>query len=233
MGDIVWLDSDQTPFPLPENALDDPNGLLAAGGDLSPKRLINAYSHGIFPWFEKDQPILWWSPEPRCLIDDEHLHISKSLRKRLNKRDYEIRIDTEFERVIRACAGRRKNSSGTWITEEMIQAYIRLNEIGVAHSFEVWIGEKLAGGLYGVSIGPCFFGESMFSHQTDTSKIAFVHLVKQLTDWGFALIDCQLENPHLGTLGAYPVSREHFLSILRKEVVKSSPISEWIFTWHW
>lgn len=238
MSQIPWLGEDLL-FPPVTQTLEDPEGLLAAGGDLSAERLLLAYSQGIFPWYSEDQPILWWSPEPRCLIDIDSLHISKSMRKALNKKNYTVTIDSAFEAVITACASPRGDTEGTWITKEMIEAYIQLHRQGHAHSFEVWEGEKvgqqgtLIGGLYGISIGRCYFGESMFSNKTNASKIAFVYLVNQLSEWGYQLIDCQLENDHLLSLGAYTVCKNEFLTILNSNVNKNQPNPNWDLNWQW
>lgn len=238
MTKIAWIDKELW-FPPAQEALRDPDGLLAAGGDLSVERLLLAYSSGIFPWYSEGQPILWWSPSPRCLIDKEHLHISKSMRKILNKRQYNVTIDNQFEAVIRSCAQPREYADGTWITEEMIDAYIALHNAGHAHSFEVWDSSstistpELVGGLYGVSIGSCFFGESMFSTRPNTSKIAFIFMVQQLSKWNFKLIDCQLENPHLLSLGAYAIGKRQFLTILESTATMSPPSSTWQSDWHW
>lgn len=197
-------------FPPLEKALDDPNGLLAIGGDLSPQRLIEAYRSGIFPWFNEDEPIFWWSPDPRMVLFPGELKISRSLRKTLHKDCYQIRADTAFTQVMQACAAPRKGQSGTWIHPEMIAAYTALHGMGLAHSVETWIDGELVGGLYGVALGKVFFGESMFSRSTDASKIAFVHLVKQLQYWEFGLIDCQVKTRHLASLGAREISRVSF-----------------------
>ncbi|MEO1963551.1 MAG: leucyl/phenylalanyl-tRNA--protein transferase [Cycloclasticus sp.] len=209
---LPWLDPDDdtTPFPALETALNEPNGLLAAGGSLRPERLLEAYRRGIFPWFEDDQPILWWSPNPRMVLKPSEIHISKSLRKTINKELFSCTIDTCFSEVIRACSKLRDNQDGTWITASMIQAYESLFENGHAHSIEVWSDEVLVGGLYGISIGQVFFGESMFSRKNNASKVAFAFLSEKLSDWGYQLIDAQVQSNHLETLGAYSVSREIF-----------------------
>ncbi len=215
-----WLDpqSDPAQFPDPCYALEEPNGLLAVGGDLSPARLLNAYRQGIFPWYSQEEPILWWSPNPRAILLPEQFHLSRSLRKKLRKRSFRITLDTAFERVIEACSatrtGRDGSQSGTWITEEMKLAYNTLHRIGFAHSVECWQGEELVGGLYGVSMGKVFFGESMFSRCTDASKVAFAHLTEQLRRWDFALIDCQVYSDHLASLGAFEIPRDTFLAML-------------------
>jgi len=205
---IPWLDND-APFPPLASALREPNGLLAAGGDLSPQRLIEAYRRGIFPWFNPGEPILWWSPDPRMVLFPAELKISRSLRKTLNKRAYEIRVDTAFRQVMEACAAPR-DGHGTWITPAMIDAYAELHRQGLAHSIETWVDDQLAGGLYGVSLGKMFYGESMFSRATDASKIAFVHLVRQLQRWDFGLIDCQMKTAHLFSFGAREIPRAEF-----------------------
>jgi leucyl/phenylalanyl-tRNA--protein transferase len=215
-----WLDPDSDPaqFPDPVLALDEPNGLLAVGGDLSPARLLNAYRQGIFPWYSEGEQILWWSPHPRAVLFPEQLKLSRSLQKRLRKRPFRITLDSAFSQVIAACSESRLDKdgsqSGTWITEAMKQAYIELHRIGFAHSVECWEGDELIGGLYGVSMGKVFFGESMFARRTDASKMAFVHLVRQLIDWNFVLIDCQVHTDHLASLGAVDISRDQFLSLL-------------------
>ena len=212
---IPWLTSDLS-FPPPERALIEPNGLLALGGDLSCKRLIQAYSKGIFPWFNQDEPILWWSPDPRMVLFPAELKISRSLRKALQKHDYQISADRSFDQVIAACAAPRRHQGGTWINSSMIKAYRELHRTGHAHSVETWIDGKLAGGLYGVALGRAFFGESMFSRTTNASKIAFVHLVKQLARWRFGIIDCQMKTAHLASLGAREIPRTQFTRIIEE-----------------
>ena len=207
---IPWLESDD-PFPPSNKALHDPNGLLAAGGDLSPARLIDAYSHGIFPWFNADEPILWWSPDPRMVLFPTELKVSRSLKKVIRNRAYEVRLDSAFTQVMHGCAQARHGQSGTWITPVMIEAYTQLHKMGVAHSAETWIDGKLAGGLYGVALGRMFYGESMFTTVSDASKIAFVHLVWQLKRWGFGMIDCQMKTAHLATFGAVEIPRSDFM----------------------
>ena len=204
----------ESPFPPTEQALEYPEGLLAVGGDLSPARLINAYQRGIFPWYSEDQPILWWSPAPRCVIHPDSVHASRSLRRRYNQGRYTLIADQSFSEVIEACAGPRRDHDGTWITTEMKMAYIRLHELGVAHSVEVRVDDELAGGIYGLALGGIFFGESMFSRQVDASKIALVALCRQLQQWGFTLLDCQVSNPHLLSMGAVEISRQEFESYL-------------------
>lgn len=200
----------ESPFPPTDQALDEPQGLLAIGGDLSPARLINAYRQGIFPWYSEEQPILWWSPAPRCVIHPDAVHVSRRLRRRFNQGLYTLTADQAFPEVIRACAEPRQDQEGTWITPDMLMAYIHLHELGIAHSVEVHIDGELAGGIYGLALGRMFFGESMFSKHDDASKIALVALCRQLQQWGFLLLDCQVSNPHLLSMGAEEISREEF-----------------------
>lgn len=208
-----WLNPhDPTDFPDVALALHDPDGLLAVGGDLSIERLLAAYQRGIFPWYSGDQPILWWSPDPRSVLFPNKLHMSRSLRKTLRKQQYKITLDTAFADVIHACSQPREGDPGTWITDEMQQAYIRLHQAGFAHSVECWMNNKLVGGLYGVAIGHVFFGESMFSTRTDASKVAFVFLVRQLQRWQFGLIDCQIQSAHLDQFGAELIPRSEFIT---------------------
>ena len=214
---IPWLGPD-SPFPPLNSALTRPNGLLAVGGNLSPSRLIEAYRCGIFPWFNEGEPVLWWSPDPRMVLFPDELKISRSLSKVLKKGNYEVRADSAFEQVMEGCAAPRDKHTGTWIHPEMISAYGKLHEMGLAHSIETWMGGQLAGGLYGVSLGKMFFGESMFSRVSDASKIAFVHLVKQLQRWHFGMIDCQMKTEHLASLGAREISRKEFSQILKELV---------------
>lgn len=188
----------------------EPNGLLAAGGDLSAERLLEAYRSGIFPWFEAGQPILWWSPDPRMVLFPDSLYISRSLQKALGKPEHRVTMDSAFSDVIACCAQPRGDSHGTWITAEMQRAYTELFDLGFAHSVEVWRDTELVGGLYGVALGRVFFGESMFSFESNTSKIALVNLVKQLQQWNYGLIDCQVSSEHLESLGAAEISREQF-----------------------
>jgi len=209
MAMLTWLTAD-APFPPIARALQEPNGLLAAGGDLSPERLLLAYRHGIFPWFGEGQPILWWSPDPRMVLFPHELKVSRSLAKTLRKRPFEVRMDTAFSTVMRGCAAPRRGEPGTWIGPDMIAAYTRLHELGIAHSVEAWQGDELVGGLYGIALGRMFYGESMFSRATDASKIAFVHLVRQLERRGFGMIDCQMKTAHLASLGAREIPRDEF-----------------------
>jgi leucyl/phenylalanyl-tRNA--protein transferase len=203
-------------FPTPALALSEPNGLLAYGGCLSEPRLINAYQLGIFPWYNPDEPILWWTPNPRLVLFPDKLNISRSLQKTLRQKPFQIKYDTAFEKVMRACAAPRAGSSGTWINPEILDAYQNLHTSGVAHSFEAWQQDELVGGLYGVAIGQVFFGESMFHTKTDASKVVFVHMVEQLTAWGYRLIDCQVTNNHLLSLGAEEIPRNEFQKLLKK-----------------
>jgi len=225
---IPWLEPND-PFPPVSTALAEPNGLLAAGGDLSAGRLVDAYRQGIFPWFSEDQPLLWWSPDPRMVLFPAELRLTRSLRKRLRRDDYEIRADTRFEQVMRACAEPRPGQEGTWITEDMIQAYCALHARGLAHSVETWIDGELAGGLYGIAIGRMFYGESMFTRATDASKLAFAHLVRQIERWGFGMIDCQMKTSHLAAFGAREIPRREFTRKLQELVNHPAPVGEWRF----
>lgn len=215
----VWLDPQNCQFPDSHLALQEPNGLLAVGGSLDPETLLNAYRQGIFPWYSDDQPLLWWSPNPRAVLFPNQLHISRSLRKTLNSGRFGVTRDQAFERVIQACAeprGKENNDAGTWITHAMIKAYIQLQRLGHAHSFEVWQDGALVGGLYGLALGRVFFGESMFHRQRDASKVGFVHLVQYLMAQKFKLIDCQQSTPHLESLGATKITRSEFNSLLHQ-----------------
>ncbi len=223
---IPWLQAGD-PFPPLERALAEPNGLLAAGADLSVPRLVQAYENGIFPWYSDDQPVLWWSPDPRMVLVPSELKIPRSLKKRLARRDYEVRADTAFEEVIRACAAPRPGHDGTWITEEMIAAYTRLHRAGHAHSIETWIGGQLAGGLYGISLGRMYYGESMFTRAPDASKIALVHLVRQLERRGCGLIDCQMKTGHLARFGAREIPRADFIRRLANLVNYPRTVDKW------
>ena len=223
---IPWLDAD-TPFPPLSRALAEPNGLLAAGGDLSTARLLDAYRRGIFPWYSAGQPVLWWSPDPRMVLVPADFRISRSLRKRLRRRDYEVRVDTCFSDVVAACAAPRDGQGGTWITSDMAQAYGALHRLGYAHSVEVWLDEALAGGLYGVALGRMFYGESMFSRVPDASKIALVHLVRQLERWDFGMIDCQMATAHLASLGARGIARPLFMRKLQELVNYPGAAKRW------
>lgn len=200
------------PFPPVEQALDQPDGLLAAGGTLSTRRLVDAYRRGIFPWFNDGDPILWWSPDPRTVLRPSRIHVSHSLRKRLRKEEFVVTFDRVFTRVLHGCAAPRPGDNGTWLSQAMQRAYTALHTAGFAHSIEVWMDGELAGGIYGVAIGRMFFGESMFSRRTDASKIAMARLAAQLERWEFPLIDCQLETEHLLSLGAEHMSRRSFVA---------------------
>lgn len=201
-------------FPAIDAALSEPNGLLAVGGELSTERLIDAYRHGIFPWFETDQPVLWWSPDPRAVIEPGEVHVSRSLRKTLRNGDYQLGLNSAFEQVIQACASSRKNSKGTWINDDMLSAYTELHKLGVAHSIEVYQQGQLIGGLYGVVAGHLFSGESMFHRQNNASKIAFVAICKYLEHLGWPLLDCQINNIHLESLGVKDIPRALFKQFL-------------------
>ncbi len=213
MQNPLYSFSDEHPcpnFPELDTALSDPNGLLAIGGDLSEQTLIDAYRRGIFPWYEAGQPILWWSPDPRCVLYPKQLKVSRSLRKTLRKDCFSISINQAFSQVIQRCAGPRRLQSGTWITADVSRAYLNMHRHGHAHSIECWHEEKLVGGLYGLAIGRVFFGESMFSLMSDASKVCMVALCHLLREWGYELIDCQVHNPHLETLGAICIPRSRF-----------------------
>ena len=224
---IPWLDSANT-FPPLELALREPNGLLCAGGDLSPQRIVQAYRQGIFPWFSDGEPILWWSPDPRMVLFPSEFRFSRSLRRTLRANDYRIRLDGDFPAVIDACARtRRQGQAGTWITAEMQAAYCTLFERGYAHSVAVRVNDKLVGGLYGLAIGKMFYGESMFSHATDASKIALAHLARFLREQEFGLIDCQMTTPHLASLGAREISRDDFLARVHELTAIPPPCGRW------
>lgn len=215
-------------FPDPEEA--DPDGLLAVGGDLSPQRLLTAYANGIFPWYAEDSPILWWSTTPRLVVLPDEFHMPRSLRRTLNKGIFSFTMDTQFEAVIHACACcPRPDQDGTWIVKEMVEAYTLLHELGYAHSVEAWQDGELVGGLYGVSLGSVFFGESMFYAVPDASKAAFAVLVEQLKQWGFSLIDCQQTTDHLLRFGAKEMQRFRFLAMLREGVEVMTREGKWQF----
>lgn len=224
---ISWLPAEPL-FPPIASALAVPNGLLAAGGDLSPRRLLSAYAQGIFPWYAPGEPILWWSPDPRMVLFPDAIRISRSLSKRLRRRDYEVRLDKAFAAVVAACAELpRRGQNGTWIVTEMQAAYAELHRLGFAHSVETWIDGELAGGLYGVAIGRAFYGESMFARRTDASKIALAHLGAQLRSLGFGIIDCQMETTHLASLGAAPIPRAEFRALLDRLVTQGPAPGRW------
>ncbi len=214
---LTLLDPDQTnqAFPHVSQALKEPDGLLAVGGCLSTQRILNAYRQGIFPWYSDDDPILWWSPDPRLIIFPEKLHLSKSLQKTLRKQTFQVTHDKDFAQVIIHCAAPRSGGAGTWLLPEMQQAYLRLHHQGYAHSIEVWYADELVGGLYGIALGQVFFGESMFHRKTDASKVAFATLVQHLAAWGYQLIDCQVYTPHLVSLGAEEIARSDFCALLQ------------------
>lgn len=223
---LFRLDDNDYAFPSAELAEKD--GLLAIGGDLSPLRLLNAYANGIFPWYNEDEPILWWSLDPRLVIRPGEMKVSKSLKHTLKSGKFEVKIDTNFRSVMQHCANTpREGQDGTWIINDMVEAYCRLHELGFAHSFETYLDGKLVGGLYGVSIGKAFFGESMFHSVSDASKVAFYHLHQFLQHHDFKLIDCQQETPHLKSLGAYPIPRHDFLIELEGLVTEPSLIGNW------
>ena len=209
-------------FPDPESAMESPDGLLAWGGDLDPVRIGNAYHNGIFPWYSDDQPILWWSPSIRCVLFPHEVYVSRRLQRLIAQQKYRLSADRAFEDVIRGCALPRPSQDSTWITDEMIEAYCRLHRMGIAHSVEVWDGNKLVGGIYGLSLGKVFFGESMFSKARDASKVALAGLCKELERCNFAMLDCQVSNPHLLSMGATEIARETFLSMLSANVDKSN-----------
>ena len=221
---LTWLRPDDR-FPPVERSLSSPNGLLAAGGDLSRERLLDGYRHGIFPWFSEGQPILWWSPDPRMVLWCEDLKVPRSLAKSVRNKGFELRVDTAFEAVLAGCAEREE---GTWLGPEMRAAYLSLHRAGYAHSFETWRENELVGGLYGVALGRMFYGESMFSRATDASKVALVHLVRHLRSKGFPLIDCQMHTALLASLGAREVPRPAFLRALAPLVNYAEPPGAWI-----
>ena len=223
---IPWLAPDQ-PFPPVQRALREPNGLLAAGGDLSLHRLLDAYRHGIFPWYSEGEPVLWWSPDPRMILVPGEIAISRSLKKRLKSGAFDVRADTCFAAVMRACAEPRADQAGTWITEDIVEAYSALHAAGVAHSIETWHEGTLVGGLYGVAIGRMFYGESMFTRATDASKVALAHLARQLERWRFGMIDCQMQTTHLASLGARTISRRDFLLALSELINYPVPTGPW------
>ena len=226
-ANLHWIKATDPPghFPDPDQALTDPDGLLAVGGDLSVERLLIAYRQGIFPWYQDGQPILWWSPNPRAVLFPSELHISRSLRRTLRKNRFTVSINQDFAGVIAGCATERSDS-GTWITPDMEHAYQQLHDAGHAHAIEVWRDEQMVGGLYGVNIGRVFFGESMFSRQTDASKVALVQLIRICREHGIDLVDCQIATTHLASLGSRQISRTEFLKLLRRYTQFPSP-SDW------
>jgi len=212
---IYPLDKHSYIFPNPNFAED--KGLLAYGGDLNPNRIITAYTNGIFPWYNEDDPILWWSPNPRFVLEFDEFKVSKSLRKTINKNIFEIKFDTNFEQVMRECKNiNRANQDGTWIQDDVIEAYVKIHEIGLAHSFEAYLDGELVGGGYGINVGNIFCGESMFTLKTDASKVALYYLVQRLKEKGFKLLDCQIPTPHLKSLGGKVMPREEFLQMVKQ-----------------
>lgn len=224
---LTWLSKDSLSFPPLARALREPDGLLAAGGDLRPERILAAYRHGCYPWYQQGQPILWWSPDPRFVLLPDELHISRSLGKVLRRQTFEVSYDKAFDRVIDACAGPRSYADGTWITDAMRQAYQQLHRLGHAHSVEVWQAGELVGGLYGLCIGQVFFGESMFSYVDNASKTAFAHLVPDLKRWGIRLIDCQMQTRHLASFGGRAIDRQTFAEQLA-QLVEQPNSADWI-----
>ena len=226
MSGIAWLQKTDAPATLPptSRALREPNGLLAVGGSLTPEWLVHAYRHGVFPWYSAEQPILWWAPDPRAVLLPSDFHLSRSLARSIRKRGYETRFDTAFEAVIEACAGPRRGMAGTWITREMHEAYATLHRRGLAHSFETWHGDRLVGGLYGVCLGRVFFGESMFTRETDASKLAVASLVAECLRHDVPLIDCQMPSPHLTSLGSRNLPRPEFEAWLARLVDADAPM---------
>jgi leucyl/phenylalanyl-tRNA--protein transferase len=223
---MIPILSPHDPMPPVEHALDEPNGLLAAGGGLGVSRLVSAYRMGVFPWFGEDDPVLWWCPDPRMVLPTDGVHVSRSLRRRLARADCAVSFDRAFAEVLAGCAAPRGDEPGTWLVPAMRSAYTRLHVAGFAHSIEVWMAGELAGGLYGVAIGRMFFGESMFSRRTDASKIAIVHLAAQLRQWGCPLIDCQMRTAHLASLGAIEIPRAAFVRTVARLV--SHPPMPWL-----
>ncbi|BAP46109.1 leucyl/phenylalanyl-tRNA--protein transferase [Pseudomonas sp. 21LCFQ02] len=223
---LTWLRRDSLDFPPLDKALREPNGLLAAGGDLSADRLVQAYRHGCFPWFQDGQPILWWSPDPRTVLPPAELHVSRSLAKLLRQQKYRVTFDQDFAAVIEACAAPRSYAQGTWITASMQDAYLELHQRGHAHSVEVWLGDELVGGLYGLAMGRLFFGESMFSRADNASKVGFATLVEHLKAWDFVLIDCQMPTQHLHSFGARSIPRQAFAQYLN-QYLDSANKADW------
>lgn len=226
---VVWLSASDPhdAFPPVDDALSEPDGLLAAGGDLSTERLISAYRRGIFPWYSEGQPLLWWSPNPRCVFRKGELHLSRRQQRYLRQSSAEVRFNTAFSDVIAACAAPRAAEQGTWITGEMIEAYERIHREGWAHSIEIWQADELVGGLYGLAIGRAFFGESMFSAQANASKIALLVLSRMLDSHKFGILDCQMVSRHLVGLGATSIPREAFVAILASLCEPASPFENW------
>lgn len=224
MTSIAWLSDDETAgFPPVNRALAEPDGLLAVGGTLSPRRLITAYEHGVFPWYAEGQPVLWWSPDPRAVLFPTELRLSRSLRRRRRNAGFETRLDSDFATVIRECSAPRDAGDGTWLTPEMIAAYTQLHALGLAHSVESWLDGELVGGLYGVRLGRVFFGESMFSRAPDASKIALARLIDEAQARGIVLIDCQIASPHLQSLGSRSIPRAEFIALLAQHCRPHQP----------
>jgi leucyl/phenylalanyl-tRNA--protein transferase len=223
---IRWMGPGDA-FPPVDTALREPNGLLAAGGELTSARLLDAYRRGIFPWSADDEPVLWWSPDPRMVLFVGEIHISRTLRRRLRAGDLLVTADRAFTDVVRGCAEPRADADGTWITPEIVRAYTRLHRSGHAHSVETWRGDDLVGGLYGVAIGRMFFGESMFARESDASKVALAYLVRQLERWGFELLDCQMSTAHLASLGAREISRQEFVARLEALTARDPVPGPW------
>jgi leucyl/phenylalanyl-tRNA--protein transferase len=222
---------EETIFPPPDLA--DESGILAVGGDLTEERLVLAYSMGIFPWYSQGDPILWWSPDPRLVLFPGEMRVSRSLKQIISKGTFKITMDTAFESVIKECASVHKRNAGdTWITDEMIDAYIHLHHSGFAHSVESWSDDTLVGGLYGVSLGSAFFGESMYAKKSNASKVAFVSLIQQLVNWKFTLIDCQVATKHLKTFGAHDISRTEFIVLLKRSLEEKTRKGKWTFAAH-
>lgn len=219
------LDPRDLSFPPLDAALDEPNGLLAFGGDLRPERILEAYRHGIFPWYQDGQPILWWSPDPRAVLFPSEVVISRSMRKVLRSDAFTVHLDRDFDAVIRACGTLTERRTGTWITEPMRRTYCELHRLGHAHSVEVWQQDELVGGLYGLAIGRMFFGESMFSRVANASKVALIHLCDRLQTWGFAVIDCQVTNDHLLSMGSREIAREQFRQLVARHTAEPSAVS--------
>jgi leucyl/phenylalanyl-tRNA---protein transferase len=224
---LPWLHAENLDFPDPARALTEPNGLLAVGGDLRPERLLHAYQLGIFPWYSAEQPPLWWTPDPRMVLFPDSIHVSHSLAKVLKKTPLHVTSDQAFGAVLQGCAGPRHGSNGTWLLPEMQAAYLRLHQLGHAHSVEVWQHEALVGGIYGIALPGIFFGESMFSKVPNASKIALVKLCAALKDNGFRLIDCQVANPHLRSLGAQEMPRAEFMRYLPNSAIEISSPTPW------
>lgn len=211
----------------PPVRLADPSGILAVGGDLSPERLLHAYRSGIFPWYSDGEPIIWWSPDPRFVLFPDELYVSKTMRQVLRRKIFDITLDRDFRGVIRGCQEPRKKERGTWITEEMMDAYIRLHDLGFAHSAEAWQGGELVGGLYGISLGRCFFGESMFTRVSNASKAAFIVLVRRLRELGFVIVDSQVYTGHLETLGARHITRGEYLDLVNRGLESDTIRGSW------